>query len=213
MAETPFEPFFDGGPGRDSGRRGGAGRVRPYQRSFRCRTALRRRPDERVMDRYAGFVALHEAISEPPVTDLRRLWWCGLAAAVAAGGLAAIAVLMLRGLLGLPIPVFVSGAAGTGSAAVSYAVCAAAMTVQATALLHVLVATAARPLRAFCWIGGIVVGLVALLPLLLDAPLGALLATSGINLVGGTAVVTVLALVAAETQGWDEPPFPGARDL
>ncbi|MFC9972949.1 hypothetical protein ACFVH6_18860 [Spirillospora sp. NPDC127200] len=207
MAETPFEPYFHGGPGRKAGRRGGAGRTRPYQRSFRCRAALRR-PAEPAVDRYAGFVALHEAISEETGADLRRLWWCGLAAAAAAGGLAAIAVLVLRGLLGLPVPVFVSAAAGSGSAAVSYAICAAAMTVQATALLHVLLATAARPLRAFCWIGALAVGLAALLPLLLDAPLGALLATSAINLLGGTAVVTVLAFVAAGSRGWDEPsPF------
>lgn len=86
----------------------------------------------------------------------------------------------------------------TQAAALSYAVCALAGTIQATALLHVLVVTAARPVRAFTWIGAIVVLLLTAIPLTLRGPpVAAVLATSGLNLVGGTVMVTVMAAITA----------------
>ncbi|WP_067823293.1 DUF6069 family protein [Actinomadura kijaniata] len=187
MAETPFEPFFDGGSAEPRRERSLGPR---YGRSFRCRSAARR---DLCAER---FIALHEAAADDPAADLRRVWGGGLLTAAGAGGLAALVAVIARGTAELPFPAFLTAEAGPGAAGFAYGVCATAATLQATALLHVLLTTAARPVRAFCWIGGIVVVLLTLLPLTLHAPLDAVLLTSGINAVGGSGVVALLAAVA-----------------
>ncbi|MQY08234.1 hypothetical protein [Actinomadura macrotermitis] len=204
MGDTPFEPFFDGLPPRRARR--GTARPRSYARSFRCRSVTRRRT-EASPGRFTDFLALHDALAERPGVDLRRVWLCGLACASAASALAAASVLLLHGLLRVEVPVFT--ATGTDTAALAYGICAGAMTVQATALLHVLVATAARPLRAFCWIGAMIVVLVTLLPLSADAPASAIIATALLDWAGGSGVIATLAAVAALSRGPGRDPFEG----
>lgn len=210
MADTPFGPYS----GRRSGAAGRHGdgqgsrarergaqrsRTRTWERSFRCASA-RRRPIENSMARYIDFVRIHQEATAESAVAVRRIWWVGVAFAVIAAGLAYAIVLALRGLLDVPVPVFARSEVSTQAAALSYAVCAMAGSIQATALLHILAATAARPVRAFTWIGGIVVLLATLIPLTVPgAPPGAVLATAGLNLAGGTAMVAVLASVAAAT--------------
>ncbi|MGK5555491.1 hypothetical protein ACSNOI_28125 [Actinomadura kijaniata] len=186
MAETPFEPFFDGGSAEPRRERSMGPRC---GRSFRCRSAARR--DLRA----ERFIALHEEDAEG-TADLRRIWGGGLLTAAGAGGLAALTAVVARDAFALSFPAFLTAEAGPGAAGFAYGVCVTAATLQATALLHVLLTTAAHPVRAFCWIGGIVVVLLTLLPLTLHAPLDAVLLTSGTNAVGGAGTVALLAALA-----------------
>ncbi|TMQ92249.1 hypothetical protein ETD83_27535 [Actinomadura soli] len=185
------------------GRRAGRPAPRPWERSFRCPATARRRPVEAPPRRYEDFIALHEEIAEASGPSLRPLWWTGIAAALSGGLLAFAAVIGLRTMFGVEVPVFAGGHTPATPAATSYALCAMAGTIQATALMHLLVSSAARPVRAFAWIGAIAVVLLTILPLTLKGPFDAALATAGINLVGGTAVVVLLSAVVAGSR-----PFP-----
>ncbi|WUI01960.1 hypothetical protein OHR68_09160 [Spirillospora sp. NBC_00431] len=185
------------------GRRAGRPAPRPWERSFRCPATARRRPYEAPARRYQDFIALHEEIAGTPGPPLRPLWWTGVAAALGGGLLAFAATVGLRTMFGIEVPVFAGGHAAATPAATSYALCVMAGTIQATALMHLLLASSARPVRAFAWIGAIAVVLLAILPLTVNGPFDAALATAGINLAGGTAVVVVLSAVVAGSR-----PFP-----
>ncbi|TDC55604.1 hypothetical protein E1281_11770 [Actinomadura sp. KC345] len=200
MPDSPFGRYSGGLPGRHAGRPA----PRPWERSFRCPSTARRRPAEAPARRYEDFVALHEEISARSAPPLRQLWWTGAAAAFAGAVLSFAAVIGLRTMFGVQVPVFAGEHTAAEPAAASYALCAAAAVIQATALMHLLLATAARPVRSFAWIGGIAVALLTILPLTLKGPFDAALATAGINLAGGTSVVVVLSAVVAGSR-----PFPG----
>ena len=197
MPDMPFGRYSGGLPGRHVGRPA----PRPFERSFRCPSSARRRPVEAPATRFQDFVALHEEISGTSYPALRPLWWTGMACALAAAALAFAVVMGLRGVFGVQVPVFAGRHTGTGAAATSLALCAVAGTIQATALMHLLLATAARPVRAFCWIGGAAVVLVAVLPLTLHGPLVAAFVTAGLNLAGGAGVIALLAAVVAAAGG------------
>ncbi|MEV3920680.1 hypothetical protein [Actinomadura coerulea] len=205
MPDSSFGRNSGGLPGRHAGRPA----PRPWERSFRCPSAARRRPSEAPSRRYEDFVALHEEISREGLgAPLRPLWWTGISAALVGGGLAFAVTIGLRSAFGVEVPVFAGGHTAAAPAATSYALCATAAVIQATALMHLLLSSAARPVRAFAWIGGIAVALLAILPLTLHARLDAALATSAINLAGGTAVVALLCAVVAATSRqfpWDGP--------
>ncbi|MER7543323.1 hypothetical protein ABTW95_10010 [Spirillospora sp. NPDC127506] len=204
MPDSPSGRYPGGLPGRHAGRPA----PRPWERSFRCPSTARRRTVEAPPKRYEDFVALHEEIaaaeSGPP---LRPLWWTGISASLVGGGLAFAAVMALRAAFGVEVPVFAGGHTPAAPAATSYALCAMAATIQATALMHLLLATAARPVRAFACIGAIAVFVLTVLPLTMRGPFDAALATSGLNLAGGTAVVVLLsAVVGASRQfPWGGP--------
>ncbi|XRQ13378.1 DUF6069 family protein [Actinomadura welshii] len=200
MPDSSFGRSSGGLPGRHAGRPA----PRPWERSFRCPATARRRPPEAPAKRYEEFVALHDEIAARSGPPLRALWWTGASAAFAAAVLAFAAVLGLRVAFGVEAPVFAGEGTAAEPAAAGYALCAMAGTVQATALMHLLLATAARPVRAFAWIGGFAVVLLSVVPLLLNGPPDAALATSGLNLVGGASVVALLSAVVAGAR-----PFPG----
>ncbi|WP_141583413.1 hypothetical protein [Actinomadura sp. WMMA1423] len=210
MPDSSFGRNSGGLPGRHAGRPA----PRPWERSFRCPSAARRRPTEAPPKRYEDFIAFHEEVSrEESGPPLRPLWWTGVSAALVGGGLAFAVVMGLRAAFGVEVPVFAGGHASAAPAATSYALCASAATIQATALMHLLLSSAAHPIRAFAWIGGIAVLLLTILPLTIHGRLDAALATSGINLAGGSAVVALLcAVVAASSRQfpWDGP-FRRAR--
>ncbi|MFC0039733.1 DUF6069 family protein [Actinomadura rayongensis] len=194
------------GSGASEHRRRAARGTRPpasYRRSYRCRTALDRAP-ERAVRRYDDFVALHERWAAEPEIDVRRVWWCGVALAFAAAALAASAAFLGRALFGVPVPAFLDAEAGPGSAGLTYGVCAGAVTVQATALLHVLSGTAERPVRSFAWTGALVVVIAALLPLTVRGDIAAMVATAALNLAGGTLIVGMLTLVGAASREWPD---------
>jgi hypothetical protein len=93
-----------------------------------------------------------------------------------------------------------------GTAALTMALCGSVAALQATALLHVLIAVAARPVRAFACIGAMAVTLATLLPLTLRVPPDAALGTAALNLAGGSAAVGLLGAVAGACARWPEPP-------
>ncbi|MFI0350529.1 hypothetical protein [Actinomadura sp. 9N407] len=192
MGETPFESFFHDPRRRGNGR--GSGR-RPLERSFRCRASLRGHAVA-PMAQYEEFVRLHEEISARPGVHARRLWLCGLGAATIVAALMFAGVGLIRGVLGVPMPVFIGSGVGTDAAALAYGLCAIVGALQATALLHLLIGVAERPVRAFVWVGGMAVALATLLPLTLRVPAAAALTTSALHLTGGTALVGLLAAVA-----------------
>ncbi|GAA4237589.1 hypothetical protein GCM10022254_50050 [Actinomadura meridiana] len=200
MPDSSFGRYSGGLHGR---RAAGRPAPRPWERSFRCPSTARRRPLEAPVRRYEDFVALHEQISTGSGPPLRPLWWTGISAALGGGILAFAAVVALRTMFGIEVPVFAGDHSATVPAATSYALCAIAGTIQATALMHLILASSARPVRAFAWIGAIAVALLTILPLTLNGPFDAALATAGINLVGGSAVVVVLSAVVAGSR-----PFP-----
>ncbi|TDD29383.1 hypothetical protein E1287_31040 [Actinomadura sp. KC06] len=193
------------------GRRAGRPAPRPWERSFRCPATARRRPVEAPARRYEDFIALHDEIAAASGPSLRPLWWTGIAAALGGGILAFAAVVGLRTTFGVEVPVFAGGHTAATPAATSYALCAMAGTIQATALMHLLVASAARPVRAFAWIGAIAVVLLTVLPLTLKGPFDAALATAGINLIGGTAVVVLLSAVVAGSRPFPQDGSSGRR--
>ncbi|MFV2178586.1 hypothetical protein ACFHW2_35855 [Actinomadura sp. LOL_016] len=195
MPDSPF-----GRPGRSTGRPA----ARPWERSFRCpATAQRRRTEAR---RYEDFVALHAEYSSEPEPPLRQLWWTGLACAVGGALLTFAAVLGLRGMFGIEVPVFAGTDVAVEGAATSYALCVLAGTVQGTALMHLLLAGAARPVRAFAFIGGLAVAIMTVLPLLLNGPPVARIVTAGINLAGGAAVVVLLCAVVSASMSFRPGP-------
>ncbi|CNG52744.1 Uncharacterised protein [Mycobacterium tuberculosis] len=208
MPDSPSGRYPGGLPGRHAGRPA----PRPWERSFRCPSTARRRPMEAPPKRYEDFVALHEEIAAEAGPPLRPLWWTGISASLVGGGLAFAAVMGLRAMFGVEVPIFAGGHASDTSAATSYALCATAATIQATALMHLLLATAARPVRAFAIIGAIAVFVLTVLPLTMNGPFDAALATSAINLAGGAAVVVLLSAVAGAARQfpWDGP-FRRAR--
>ena len=84
MPDSPFGRGSGGLPGRYAGRPA----PRPWERSFRCPSAARRRTAEAPVQRYEDFVALHDEIAVRSGPPLRRLWWTGAAAAFAGSVLA-----------------------------------------------------------------------------------------------------------------------------
>ncbi|WP_131742531.1 hypothetical protein [Actinomadura roseirufa] len=212
MPDTPFGRYSGGPPGRHADRPG----PRAWERSFRCPSTARRRTVEAPARRYQDFVALHEEIAAGPHRALRALWWSGLLCSLVAAVLAFAAVIGMRGAFGVQVPVFAGARTGASAAATSYALCALAGTIQATALMHLLLAAAARPVRAFLWIGGTAVVLLAVLPLTLHGPWDAALATAALNLGGGAAVAGTLAAVVAASprqrrRSWPDGPFRRGR--
>lgn len=198
MPETPGEPVAGGGgkPGRGGARRGGRPRPQAWQRSFRCRRAVR--PAASRQARYADFASLHDAFDDADAAA-RRLWLIGLGSAVVTGILAFGSAYVIRTMSGVPVPSFVDRSLGPGSAGTAYAICSAAVTLQLTALVQILLATARRPVRAFLWSGGLLAALVTALPPMVGGPVQATAATGLLDLCGAVAAVAVLAAAASMT--------------
>ncbi|GLZ13207.1 hypothetical protein Acsp04_34420 [Actinomadura sp. NBRC 104425] len=222
MAGTPFGRPHEDSPDRDRHGMGGHGHrarrlrrhgadgapPRAWQRSFRCQSGIGRsawRADS-AMARYRRFVALHEAFSQPPQVNERRLWLGGAGVSAAAAGMAFAGVLVLRGLFGFDVPAFGGHQGRAVPVATTYALCAAAAGLQATALLNVLATVAVRPVRAFGWIGALAVLLLTLLPLTVRAPLDDALATAALNLVTGCLITGSVAAAGAWSMSWPQPP-------
>ncbi|MEV5572827.1 hypothetical protein AB0L06_22505 [Spirillospora sp. NPDC052269] len=195
MAETPSGPPSAGGgrPRRHGARRGGRPQTSAWQRAFRCRDAL---PVRKPPARYADFVALHDSFDDADAAT-RRLWLVGLGSALVTGILAFGSAYVIRMMSGVPVPSFVDRTLGPGGAGTAYAICSAAVTLQLTALVQILLATARRPVRAFLWTGGLLVLAVTALPPLVGGPVQATAATGLLDLCGGVAVVAVIGAAAS----------------
>jgi hypothetical protein len=121
-----------------------------------------------------------------PSVDGGRLWAGGAATALVA---ALVAVVMVRPPL-IPIG---------DSFTVRYAVTAAVLAILATALGHLLALTTPRPRSFSTWIVGLATLVGVVLPFRLTGTTAGRLATAGVDLVIGLAVLSLLNSVLART--------------
>ncbi|MGY0017494.1 DUF6069 family protein [Streptomyces sp. cg35] len=131
-----------------------------------------------------------------PRLDAGKLWAGGLMTAVVAALTAVVALLLVRGVLG--VAVFApegDGAMGDASTA-ALAGGAALAALAATALLHLLIAATPRPERFFSWIIALATAVMVLLPFTTGLPLDAKLGTAAVYLVIGIAIGSLLSSVA-----------------
>ncbi|HEX2313167.1 MAG TPA: DUF6069 family protein [Thermomonospora sp.] len=203
MTRVPFGPAPDD-PRRSRARPRGPTR-RPLRRAYRC-PATARRAREASLDRYRGFVALHSALSAGPEIRVGRLWAGGLATALCAALVTVAGGALARGVLGVPVPVPVGPHADAVTVGAAYALCAAALTVQAVAMLHVLMAVSPRPVGAMAWVCGPVTAIATIVPLVVRGDPQARLATAAINLATGLVVTGLLAATASVSARWPGPP-------
>ncbi|MFJ8822730.1 DUF6069 family protein [Streptomyces sp. NPDC102467] len=127
--------------------------------------------------------------------DAGRLWAGGAVTALVAALTAAVALLFVRGILG--IPVFApegDGAMGNATTGV-LAGGAAVAALAATALLHVLIVLTPQPGRFFTWIVALATAIMVLLPFTTSADLWAKIATAAVYLVIGAAIGSLLSAV------------------
>lgn len=124
--------------------------------------------------------------------DAGKLWAGGLATAGVAALTATVGILIARGVLGIPVLAPKGDGVWGNTSTATYALVAGVCALVATALLHILAATTPNPSRFFSWIMFLLTTIAAVLPLTLDAPTAARVATAAINLVLGIAITTTL---------------------
>ena len=140
-----------------------------------------------------------------------RLWAGGVATAVVAALAVVAGVLVARGVLGIPVLAPKAASNFGNSSTVVYAGLAAGCALLATALLHVLLLGAPRPLAFFVWITALADVVVAAAPFTQPAPLASKVFTAIINLLVGVAVISLLSGVArsaAHPADVSSPPRP-----
>jgi uncharacterized protein YhhL (DUF1145 family) len=163
-------------------------------------------------------MATGEPVGRPKVYG-SRVWAGGIATAVVAALIIVAGVYIARDILNIPVLApKAAGSLGNSTTAV-YAVVAAGGALLATALLHVLLLGAPRPLRFFTWIAGLAVVLAVVVPFSEQAELQSKVATAVINLVAGVAVISLLtgtghaALQRPPAEGAGSADSPSDRDL
>ncbi|WP_425828183.1 DUF6069 family protein [Streptomyces fractus] len=131
-----------------------------------------------------------------PRLDAGKLWAGGLMTAVIAALTAVVALLLVRGVLG--VPVFAPQGAGLMGNATTGALAggAAMAALAATVLLHLLIVATPRPERFFTWIIGLATAVMVLLPFTTGLTWQAKLGTAGVYLVIGIAIGSLLSSVA-----------------
>jgi Family of unknown function (DUF6069) len=138
--------------------------------------------------------------AEPPLIRPRpragTLWAGGCAAAVVAAGVAIVGFLIVRGLLDLPVLGVAKGGEVFKPSMLAYALLAAAGALVATGLMHVLLLTTPRPRLFFGWIMALAIVVSVIVPLGLQQPWSARLATAGINVAIGLAIASLVSMTA-----------------
>jgi hypothetical protein len=126
-----------------------------------------------------------------------RLWAGGVATAVVAALVVVAGVFIARRVLGIPVLAPRSvGNLGSSTTAI-YAALAAACTLLATGLLHVLLLATPSPLRFFGWIMALAGVIAVAAPFAQPASLPSKVFTAVINLVAGVAVISLLSGVGS----------------
>jgi hypothetical protein len=117
--------------------------------------------------------------------DVRRLWSAAVASAVVVGLLALLGVLACRWLFHIPLLAPRSDGTYGDVRTTGFALAAAAATLVATGLVHLLMLSTPRPLLYFGWIVAMVTLLAVVVPFSTTAALSAKFATAFVNLVIG----------------------------
>lgn len=140
-----------------------------------------------------------------PVLNAGRLWVGGLATALVAALIATAGILIGRGVFGVDVLApkgdGVWGDASTGW----YALGAAGASLVATAVLHLLVRFAPRPMLFFGWLMALATIVAMIGPFIAEDGLGSRLYTATLNLILGVAIGT---LVAGSARSALRPPVP-----
>ena len=135
--------------------------------------------------------------SPPPTIDLRSLWTGGVATAVVAALVAIVGVLIVRGVFGIPViaPANTDGAVDYVGA-IWLAVFAVVGGLLATALAHVLLLFAPRPMAFFGWIVGLITLAFAIRPYTVHVGSVVQFANAVLYLVIGIAIGALVSLAA-----------------
>lgn len=134
-----------------------------------------------------------------PTVDARSLWTGGVATAVVAALVAVVGVLIVRGVFGIPVM-----APGNADGSIDYvgavwlAVFAAVGGLLATALAHVLLLLAPRPMAFFGWIVGLVTLAFAIWPYTVRVGVAVHFANAALYAVIGIAIGTLVSLAAGQ---------------
>src|SRR5262245_3889559 len=131
-----------------------------------------------------------------PTVDAGRLWAGGLAAAVIAGLIADVGILIARGIFDVAVLAPQRDGAWGDADTARYALAAAAAALLATGLIHLLILFVPRYATFFTWIIGLVTAVAVLAPFALDVETSAKVATALINLILGIAIGSLVAGVA-----------------
>jgi Na+/phosphate symporter len=137
----------------------------------------------------------------PASINATRLWVGGFATAIVAALVVVVGVFITRGILGIPVLAPKAASNFGDSSTAVYAGLAAGCTLVATALLHVLLLGAPRPLAFFVWIAALADVAVAAAPFTQPASLSSKVFTCVINVVAGIAVISLLTGVARSAVG------------
>src|ERR1700730_17552421 len=132
---------------------------------------------------------------DPPGPDnvnARRLWAGGVATAAVAALAVVVGVYIARGILGIPVLAPKAASNFGDSTTAVYAGLAASCALLATALLHVLLLGAPRPMAFFVWITSLADVAVAAAPFTQPASLARKVFTAVINIVVGVPVISLL---------------------
>lgn len=137
-----------------------------------------------------------QRVSRSSPVDARKLWAGGAATALVAALIAFIALLVARGIFG--IPVLAPTEAGALGDATTIGLCSlsAIGALVATALMHLLLLTTPQPRTFFTIIAGLVTVALALTPFTLDTRPSTVIATALVYLVTGGVIVVLVGSVA-----------------
>jgi hypothetical protein len=147
--------------------------------------------------------------SRQPAIDAARLWAGGLATALVAALIAAGGILIARGVFGVPI-LAPKGAGVWGDASTGwYAAGAAALSLVATGVVHVLVLFTPRPMRFFGWLIVLATVLGVLAPFVATGETAARFATAVLNLILGVAIGSLVSGTARSAMRAAQRPTTG----
>lgn len=154
--------------------------------------------------------------------DAARLWAGGAATALVAVGVAVVGVLLVRRLIGIPLLTPGGGEAPAGEASIELSLWAGLSALAATGLLHLLMVATPHAHQFFAWIASLVVAVAVLQVFLTGFGLVEQAVTSGLYLLIGVAIISLLFGVAhtavryERDYDYDYPgdysAYPGERD-
>jgi len=134
--------------------------------------------------------------SHSPRVDARKLWAGGAATALVAALIGFIALLVARGIFGIPVLAPTEAGALGDATTIGLCTLGAAGALVATALMHLLLLTTPQPRTFFTTIAGLVTIALALTPFTLGAELTTKIATAIVYLVTGAVIVLLVGSVA-----------------
>ncbi|WP_199314738.1 DUF6069 family protein [Streptomyces cadmiisoli] len=139
--------------------------------------------------------AAAEARRPAPRIDASRLWTGGIMTAAFAGLTAVSTVLLVRGLMGIPVLAADGHGSHEDASTGLLAAGSAVLALTATAVLHLLMLSTARPRRFFAWIIALSTTGMVLMPFTTTVSTEAKVGTGAVRLAIGVVIGTLLSAV------------------